>query len=232
MKATTILISVIATLALATTEARAQDDDDDLFGDGDDDDAPPPDDFGGEDLGGDTGGDTGAAATTGGEVTAEVGGPGDHPVGIGFTTTVGGLQTFGAGGVGVEYWLSNTLAITGLGRLLFFSPDEGDSQLALQVGAGAMFVLKQNGPAMLLLGGRFLLGFTSGDAGTTSVAIEGPLRLQMKLADRLSAHVEGGLSIGIGDQAALDLLGGGGESFTLLIGSRNLFGSVGMTAYF
>ena len=36
-------------------------------------------------------------------------------------------------------------------------------------------------------------------------------------------HAEGGLAIGIGDQAAIDLLGGGGESFALFIGTNNLF---------
>jgi hypothetical protein len=229
MKTTTILISILATLALTSASAHAQDDDD-LFGDDDQVDPPPGDDDSGTGDTGDTGtGDTGTGDTGTGDAAA-----GAHNLGIGFATTVGGISSITAGGLGVEYWIGDKLAFNGIGRVLFFSPDVdgADSVLAIQIGVGALFVLKQRGRAMLLGGGRFLLGFTSGNDGTTSIGLEAPLRLQMRLADRLSANVEGGVAIGIGDQGALNPVGGGGESFTLLIGSRNVFGSAGLTAYF
>lgn len=234
MKHTIAMISALATLALAAPQAFAQDgdDDEDLFGD---DTGEGGDEGFGE--GGDetTGGDTGGSADATGDTaaTAEASaGSGDHKLGIGFSTTVGGLQSFTNGGLEVEYWLSDSLAINALGRLGFFSPDIDmvDSTLLLQVGGGALLVVKDRGAAKLMVGGRFLLGFTSGDNGTTSIAIEAPVRLQMRLAPRLSAHVEGGVAIGIGDQQALT--GGGGNDFELLIGTRNVFGQAGLTAYF
>lgn len=233
MKTTMTIISVLATLALTAPRAFAQDDDDeDLFGEG----QGQGDDTGeGEDpdFGDDTGTtDTGTTDTGPAEAAPAAAGAGDHPLGVGFSTTVGGIQSFTTGAVEAEYWLGDKLAINALARLGFFSPDVDmvDSTLVLQVGGGALFVLKDRGAASLMSGGRFLLGFTSGDNGTTSIAIEVPLRLQMRLAPRLSAHVEGGVALGIGDQQALT--GGVMQDFTLLIGTRNVFGQAGVTAYF
>ena len=230
MKTNVTILATLATLGLAAPGALAQDndDDEDVFGD----------ETGDETFGEDTGtGDTtatGEASATADTAPAPAAGGGrtEHPLGIGFSTTVGGLQSFGAGGLEAEYWLSDTLAINALGRLGFFSPDVdmADSTVLVQVGAGALLAIKSRGAASLLVGGRFLLGFTSAGDGTTSLAVEAPLRLQMRLAPRLSVHVEGGVAIGIGDQQALG--GQVGQDFSLLIGSRNVFGQAGVTAYF
>lgn len=228
MKTTLTIISVLATLAVAAPDGLAQeDDDDDLFGDdtgeGDfvDDTTETTDTTG--DTAADATGDTTGAAATGAMA---------HPLGIGFSTTVGGIQSFRPGALEAEYWIGEKLAINALARLGFFSPDEDmvDSTLLLQVGGGVLLVVKDRGAASLMVGGRFLLGFTSGDDGTTSIAIEAPVRLQMRLAPRLSAHVEGGVALGIGDQLALT--GAVMQDFSLLIGSRNVFGAAGLTAYF
>ena len=225
MKISAILISVVALVAFSTSAAHAQDDDD-LFGDGDGTGDGIVDDGTGT-------GDGTATDGTGDPAPAnDAAANGEHNLGVGFSTPVGGLSSFGSGGgAEVEFWIGDKLAINGLGRLFFFSPDVdmADSILGLQIGGGILFALKQTGPAMLMVGARALLGFTSGDAGTTSFAIELPLRLQMRVAPRLSVHAEGGAAIGIGDQSAL---GGGDQSFSLFIGTQNLFGQAGLTAYF
>jgi hypothetical protein len=222
-KTTIACLAALAALLLAAPAAMAQDEDEDLFGEDPVDD--PVDD--------DTSIDEPATDEPEVETEAGASASGAHNLGVGFSSTVLGAGTqFGAGGIEIEYWLSETLAINGLGRLIFFSPDVdgAESQIGIAVGVGALLVVKQHGPASLMVGGRFLLGFTSGDAGDTAIALEGPLRLQMRLAERLSVHVEGGIGIGIGDQTALG--GAGAESFVLSIGSQNVFGNAGLTAYF
>lgn len=221
----------LAALLVAAPAAMAQDDDDGLFGD--DPENPVTDEptdttdspaiEGSDNTTTDTntnaGADTGAAAG------------GEHKLGVGFSTTVlGAGPALGNGAMDIEFWLSDKLVANGIARLVFVSPDPGDSILGINVGAGALYVLRRHGPAMLMLGGRFLLGYLGGDNSTTSVAIEVPLRLEMKLAERLSAHVEGGVGIGISDQLALG--GGPDQDFNLLIGSRNVFGNAGLSVYF
>lgn len=201
MKTTLTLAAALAALALWLPTASAQDDDDDIF-----------------DPAAGTAGD-GDSATAEASVSTSM-------LGIGFSVTTGGV-----GALEAEYWIGDKLAISALGRIQFISPDPGDSIFRIQVGFGGLLVLKQNGPAMLMGGGRFLLGFDSGgDAdSTTSIALEAPLRLQAKVAKKISLHVEAGVAIGIGDGSALG--GGANNDFTLQIGTSNVFGGVGMTVY-
>lgn len=151
-------------------------------------------------------------------------------LGIGFSTTTSNLS-----GVEAEYWISPTLMATGIARINYLSSDNF-SLTGLEFGAGAMLVLKDRGKAALLAGGRFLVGFSSfspegaDSVSSTSIAIEVPLRLQMSLHPQVSAHLEGGMAINIGDQAGLG--GDPDTSFAFGIGTNNLFGAAGMTFYF
>ena len=233
---TTILISACL-VALTAGVANAQDDDDLFGGDDTGEDAGDITDDGTTDDGtsddgmsddgtSDTSGEDGAAteAATSGDV-----GKSSGTLGLGFSTTTNNFS-----GVEAEYWLSESLVVSALARLLILSGDNGDLT-SFGLGGGALFVLKARGKAALLAGGRFLFGYASiGDASSTSIALEVPLRLQMALHSNISAHVEGGAAILIGDQAGLDPTNtaAGTIDFGFGVGTNNVYGQAGLTFYF
>ncbi len=161
------------------------------------------------------------------EVSSSSSGMASGSLGIGFSTTSKGISAIEA-----EYWISEKLAATGFGRLRIISEDAMgvDTSIGLQVGFGALYVLKAKDKAALLTGARFLLGYLSTGDSVTSIAIEAPLRLQIRPHERISIHLEGGMVIDIGDQTALS--GTDFASFGFGIGTNNLFGAAGMTFYF
>ena len=160
--------------------------------------------------------------------TASVeGGMASGTLGIGFNATTKGVR-----GIEAEYWLSEKLVAVGLGRLRVISEDTDgvDSVLNLQIGLGALYVMKARPKAALMIGARFLLGYFSAGESVTSIALEAPLRLQIRPHDKVAIHVEGGVAIDFGDQTGLN--GDNLASFAFGVGTNNVFGNAGLTFYF
>ena len=220
-----ITLALMATALLVWSPNAFAQDDDGMFGD----DSTGDDDTGLDTSTDDTSTDDGGS-TEPAEPVAEVGGGmsmSSGTLGVGFSAT-----TTGVAGIEAEYWISPKLMATGLGRLRVISEDSDmvDTLLNLQVGFGAMFVMKAREKAALMLGGRFLLGYASQGDSTTSIGIEVPMRLHMQIHPQVSAHVEGGLALQFGDQSALG--GAADTSFAFGIGTNNLYGNTGITFYF
>jgi hypothetical protein len=173
----------------------------------------------------------GTPATT--MTSVEVTGPGPaHTLGIGYGETPGGVR-----GAELEVYLGNLMLNAHLG-LLFFAPEEGDSQNAFAVAVGLFYRWKVWDNVALMFGGRLDVGFvsnatTAGD-DATQFNIEAPLRAQIYFAEILALHAEVGPVLGIvGDGGGvLDGWGDKGKGVWLDLPAVNVLATVGVTVYF
>jgi hypothetical protein len=149
-------------------------------------------------------------------------------LGVGGARTLGGVQ-----GVDVIYW-SGRLGLGGTLGFVFGSPDEGDSDIRLDVALGILDPIISREMAELSLGARVNLGIHNNDRGT-QIAIEGPVRLQWYLTDHLSLFGEVGLVVELVPEEGrvLSSAGGVGSNGTgIIIGGTYLTGGGGFTVLF
>lgn len=134
----------------------------------------------------------------------------------------------GVGGVSLNYWLNESLALNFIVRAGFAAPNGGDLVTQLGLGAGVFGVIARGDATTLQLGGRLSLGaiLTSNDQSRAVIGIEVPLRVEHWFDRNFSVNGQVGVSVGIAPRE------GAGVPFSMDIGSVSGWGGIGFMYYF
>lgn len=140
----------------------------------------------------------------------------------------GGTANLGVGGLALNYWLNESLALNFIARAGFTAPNGDDVLTQLGLGAGIFGVLARGDATTLQLGGRFSVGAViwSNDRSVAVIGLEVPLKVEHWFDRNFSVNGQVGISVGISPRE------GEPVPFTMDIGSVTGWGGIGFTYYF
>lgn len=140
----------------------------------------------------------------------------------------GTSANLGVGGLSLNYWVNESLALNFIVRAGFIAPNGGDLVTQLGLGAGLFGVIARGDATTLQLGGRISLGalLTSNDNSVAVLGLEVPLRVEHWFDRNFSVNGQVGVSVGIAPRE------GEPVPFTMAIGSVTGWGGIGFMYYF
>lgn len=141
---------------------------------------------------------------------------------------IGVASSFFVTGLDFQYNVTDAIGIEALFGLDTVSPDMGDSQTAVQIGARVLYNLFDLGARARAqaFGGIGIVSVTDLD---TLVGLEGGMKLVYMPVRYASIHVDFGLAVGLNDQFGDDGMGNPLSATTIDVGTGDLFGGAGWT---
>lgn len=146
---------------------------------------------------------------------------------------IGVASTFFVTGLDLHLGLTDEIRLEGLFGLNMVTPEMGDSETNIDIGARGLYQLVDLGDRtdMMAFGG-IGLGISTVDGADALIGIEAGLKLLHAIVPHMMVHVDLGAAIGINEGFGDDGMGMPLSGTTIDVGRGDLFGGAGIFIWF